>query len=82
MTKLFMSCRADTGAVMKPMNILGGYDGVNYQNATQFVISFYLNTTDDGQRAKADAWEKAVYNYTYRIAHCPSLYHMAISYWP
>lgn len=79
-TKLHMPCRADYGGVMKPFNILNGYDGANYQNATEFVISFYLATADEEQRAMADAWNDAVMRY---LSTCPITDRdTVISFWP
>lgn len=68
-TKLNMSCLADYGAPAFPWVVLGGYDGMNYQNATAFVITFVVNNhLDETKNKKAEAWEaefiKFMKNYT------------------
>ena len=51
---------------------------MNFQNATAFVISFHLNTTDDAKSAKADEWNKEVDRY---LRTCP-FPDMVFYFWP
>ncbi|XP_052763831.1 NPC intracellular cholesterol transporter 1-like isoform X1 [Mya arenaria] len=58
-TKLDMSCLGAYGGPAFPWVILGGYPGVEYKNATAFVITFVVNNhLKDEDNAMAKAWEK------------------------
>ncbi|KAL4217752.1 NPC intracellular cholesterol transporter 1 [Mactra antiquata] len=67
-TPLEMSCLGAYGGPAYPWVVLGGYDGLNYQNATAFVITFVVNNhLVEADNKKAEAWEaefiKFVKNY-------------------
>ncbi|KAK7091360.1 NPC intracellular cholesterol transporter 1-like [Littorina saxatilis] len=58
-TALHDSCLGTYGGPVFPWTALGGYDGDNYQNATALVITFVVNNhNEEGNNAKAEAWEK------------------------
>ncbi|WAR17615.1 NPC1-like protein [Mya arenaria] len=58
-TKLDMSCLGAYGGPAFPWVILGGYPGVEYKNATAFVITFVVNNhLKDEDNEMAKAWEK------------------------
>ena len=39
------------------------FSDANYQNATSFVVSFYLNTTNEEMNWKADRWMEEINAY-------------------
>ncbi|XP_053383047.1 NPC intracellular cholesterol transporter 1-like [Mercenaria mercenaria] len=57
-TDLEMTCLGAYGGPAFPWVVLGGYDELNYQNATAFVITFVVNNhVNEEDNRKAEAWE-------------------------
>ncbi|XP_077990039.1 NPC intracellular cholesterol transporter 1-like [Glandiceps talaboti] len=70
-TKLHSPCLATYGGPVSPWVVLGGYDALNYTNATALVITFVVNNYlpgEDNSTASrkldmATTWEKAFLDY-------------------
>ncbi|XP_034038558.1 NPC intracellular cholesterol transporter 1 [Thalassophryne amazonica] len=64
-TTLHDPCLGTFGGPVFPWLVLGGYDGINYNNATALVITFPVNNylNDSVKLGKALAWEDEFINF-------------------
>ncbi|XP_063417438.1 NPC intracellular cholesterol transporter 1-like [Mytilus trossulus] len=61
---LNISCLATNSAPIFPWVAMGGYDGLNYQDSTAFVITILVNNhLKDEDNEKAMAWEKVLIDF-------------------